>query len=74
MTIIQITRPYVIAKSSVQSDMPQPIMTILCINPTQRDKDFVTTRSTNAKAARLLHTAKAFASVLLSEGRLWHCA
>ena len=31
-------------------------------------------RSTNAKAAQLQPTSKAFASVLLSNGRLRHCA
>ncbi len=37
-------------------------------------KGCASNRSTNAKAARLQPTTKALASVLLSDGRLRHCA
>jgi hypothetical protein len=37
-------------------------------------KIYTSNRSTNAKAARLLLTSKALASVLLSDGGLRHCA
>jgi hypothetical protein len=37
-------------------------------------KDRASNRSTNTKAARFQHTSKALAFVLLSNGRLRHCA